>query len=307
MIFSVTILGSNSATPKIGRHPTSQLVNHLYRQFLIDCGEGTQMQLTRYKLKMQRINHIFISHLHGDHYFGLIGLIMTYHLFGRQAPLNIYATPELEQIIKLQLQASRTTLLYPLIFHNINADIHSVIYSDNYLEISTIPMNHRVPTCGFLFKEKVREHNLREGVLQNFDIPFKAVPAIRHGGGFLTKKGEFIENSLLAYPPLPVRVFASCSDTTAYEPIEAIINGVDLLYHEATFMQDRIEKAHEKYHSTTIDAAMLARKVSAKKLIIGHYSARYKDLQPLLLEAQSIFPNTSLATEGTVFNIGDPD
>ncbi|MDP2423389.1 MAG: ribonuclease Z [Bacteroidales bacterium] len=305
MIFSVTILGSNSATPLIERHPTAQVVNHLHRLFLVDCGEGTQVQLARYKTKIQRISHIFISHLHGDHYFGLIGLIMTYHLFGRQTPLHIYANHELEQIIHLQLKASMSSLVYPLVFHAIDANAHQVIYSDNYLDVSTIPMNHRVPTCGFLFKEKLRDQNLREGVLRELGIPYDAVPSIKHGGGYLTSTGKFYENAELAYPPLPVRSFAYCSDTAIYEPIAAIIKNADLLYHEATFMHDRVETAREKYHSTTIDAATLAKESGAKKLVIGHYSARYDDLQPLLMEARSVFPESYLATEGAVFNVVD--
>ncbi len=304
MNFSVTILGSNSATPLLDRHPTSQIVNHLNRYFMVDCGEGTQVQLARFKVKMNRINHIFITHLHGDHYFGLTGLLMTYHLFGRQVPVTVYGPRMLEEITLLQLKASKTTLAYPLHFVTYDPDLHQMIYEDDFLEVLTIPMNHSIPTCGFLFREKLREQNMIDGVIEKYGIPWDAVSAIKKGDGYLSPSGIYYPNRDLAHPPAPPRMYACCSDTALHEPVTDIIRGADLLYHEATFTHDRVAVAHEKLHSTAFEAALLARQARVSKLIIGHYSARYDKLEPLLHEARITFPETYLATEGSVFEVG---
>ena len=262
MIFSVTILGSNSAIPTLLRNPSAHLLNVNERIFLIDCAEGTQLQLRKYKIHFQRIKHILISHLHGDHYFGLIGLLTTFHLLGRKTELHLYAPPELEEIIRVQLDASLTQLLYPLIFHPIVSDDLHLIMEDERVTVHAFPLDHRIPTYGFVFREKIKVRK----------IPAK-------------------------------RSYAYCSDTAYSEKIIPYVQKVDLLYHEATFMQDKAKAAAEKFHSTTVEAATIALKSRVKKLLIGHYSARYEELQPLLDEAREIFPETYLAEDGKTFTI----
>mgnify|MGYP002619663326 CR=1 FL=1 len=303
MIFSVTILGSNSATPTPGRHPTSQLINHQHRLFLADCGEGTQMQLKKQNIRFGKINHILISHLHGDHFYGLIGLVMTYHLFGREQPLHIYGPEGIRDIIDIQLKASQTRLVYPLHIHVVDTETPSAVYEDDLLEITTIPMIHRVPTCGYLFREKPRDRKMKPGIVNKLQIPVDLIGSIKKGQDYNDSNGKLYQNTEITLEPPPPRIYAFCSDTIYQEPVAEIVKNADLLYHEASFMHDRIEMAHEKFHSTTIEAATLALKANAKKLIIGHYSARYDDLKPLLAEARSVFPNTFLATEGACFEI----
>jgi ribonuclease Z len=303
MNFSVTILGSNSATPIPGRHPTSQLINHQHRLFLCDCGEGTQMQLRKYNIRFGKINHIFISHLHGDHFYGLIGLVMTYHLFGREQPLHLYGPKGIEDIINIQLQASQTKLVYPLHFHVVNTEVSSLVHEDEYLEITTIPMKHRIPTCGYLFREKPRDRKMKPGIVNKLNIPVEQIPLIKKGKDYTDESGKFFANPQLTLDPLPPRSYAFCSDTIFQESLAEVVKDVDLLYHEASFLHDRVEMAREKFHSTTIEAATLALKANVKTLIIGHYSARYDDLQPLLNEARSIFKETFLSTEGAVFDV----
>lgn len=301
--FSVTIFGSNSATPIPGRHPTSQLINHQYRFFLADCGEGTQMQLRKQNIRFGKINHILISHLHGDHFYGLIGLVMTYHLFGRDQPLHIYGPEGLREIIDIQLKASNTQLVYPLHVHVVNTEVASLVYEDDLLEITTIPMKHRVPTCGYLFREKPRDRKMKPGIVNKLKIPVELIAVIKKGQDYTDAGGKHYKNEQITIDPQPPRTYAFCSDTIYQESVAEIVKNADLLYHEASFMHDRVEMAHEKYHSTTVEAATIALKANAKKLIIGHYSARYDDLNPLLAEARSVFPNTFLATEGTCFEI----
>jgi len=301
--FLLTILGSSSATPTSDRNPTSQLLGHGEKLFLIDCGEGTQVSLRRMHIHFQRIKHIFISHLHGDHFYGLIGLISSMHLLGRTKPLHVYGPPQLKEIIDLQLQASLTTLIYPLEFHPTQAETLEVNFEDDLISISSFPVLHRIPTTGFVFREKTGERRIRKEMVESLKIPFHLIPPIKAGAGFTTAAGQTFENRELTYDPLPSRSFAFCADTAYFEEVIPLIKGVDLLYHEATFMNNRIANATEKFHSTTGQAAALALKAGVKKLIIGHYSARYDDLQPLLDEAIEIFPNTELAKEGCIFEI----
>lgn len=305
MNFSVTILGSNSATPMPGRHPTAQLINHQHRLFLADCGEGTQMQLRKYNIRFGKINHILISHLHGDHFYGLIGLVMTYHLFGREQPLHIYGPEGIEAIIDIQLQASQTKLVYPIHFHVVNTESVNLVYEDELLEITTIPMIHRIPTCGYLFREKPRDRKMKPGIVGKLQIPVEKIPLIKKGQDYTDESGKFFSNHQLTTDPLPSRSFAFCSDTIFQESLDELVKDVDLLYHEASFLHDRLEMARDKYHSTTIQAASLALKSNVKTLVIGHYSARYDDLQPLLNEARSIFKETYLALEGAVFDVAE--
>ena len=303
MKFELTILGCSSATPTSNRHPTAQVLNILERFFLIDCGEGTQMQLRKYKVKMQKINHIFISHLHGDHYFGLIGLLSSMHLLGRKNPIQIYAHPDLESIINLQLKTSDTRLNYPVIFHYLQFDKSILLLDDLYYSVETIILKHRIPCCGFLFKEKPRLKNIRKEKLIEYGIPVSSIADLREGKDYITPTGEVIPNAVIAFDAPPPRAYAYCSDTAFDERVAEKVKGVDLLYHEATFTQELLNRAKETFHSTASQAATIAAKANAKKLIIGHYSARYRDIQPLVAEAQNVFPQTVPAIEGEVYKV----
>lgn len=303
MIFKVTILGSNSAIPTIKRNPTAQLVNHNERLFLLDCAEGTQVQLRKIKIRIQRVSNIFISHLHGDHFFGLIGLISSMHLLGRNKPLNIYGPAKLEEILKIQLEASETKLNYELIFHPLKMDSIETIYEDEKLTISTIPMNHSIPTVGFLFREKLGKRRLIRGKIAELNIPVQNILPIKNGADFLDENGVLHKNSEVTENPLVPRTYAYCSDTSYYEPIIPIIKGADLLYHETTFMQDMAKAAADKLHSTTIEAGTIAKKAEVKKLIIGHFSMRYDILDYLLDETKTVFSNVDLARDGKEFEL----
>ncbi|MES2285002.1 MAG: ribonuclease Z [Bacteroidota bacterium] len=296
--FELTILGCSSATPTSTRNPTAQLLNIAERFFLIDCGEATQIQLRKFKLKFQRINHIFISHLHGDHYLGLIGLLSSMHLLGRTVELHLYCPPELEEIIEVQFKHSQTYLRFKIIYHHHKFIANDLIFEDNKVEVRTILLNHRIPCCGFLFTEKPLLANISKEVLQKYHIPVEQILAIKGGADFITAEGELIPNSKLVSNKLKPRSYAYCSDTCYDERIIEIIKGVDLLYHEATFLNDMLPRAKETFHSTALQAATIAQKAEVRQLMIGHYSARYRDLQPLLDEAQTVFSNTILSIEG---------
>ncbi|MGQ0829522.1 MAG: ribonuclease Z [Bacteroidota bacterium] len=302
--FELTILGCSSATPTSTRNPTAQLLNIAERFFLIDCGEATQIQLRKYKLKFQRINHIFISHLHGDHYLGLIGLLSSMHLLGRTVEIHIYCPAELKEIIDIQYKYSQTRLNFSIIYHPHNYINDDLIFEDEKLEVRTIVLNHRIPCCGFIFTEKPLMANISKDTIQQYKIPVEQILAVKQGADFITPTGEIIPNIKLVSHRKKSRSYAYCSDTCYDESIIEFIKGVDLLYHEATFMNDKLERAKETYHSTALQAATIAKKAEAGKLMIGHYSARYKDLQPLLDEAKSVFSNTILAIEGESMIVG---
>lgn len=301
--FSVTILGSSSATPTSERNPASQLINHRDKLFLVDCGEGTQVTLRKMKIHFQRINHIFISHLHGDHFYGLIGLISSMHLLGRDHELHIYGPPELQEVIDLQLRVSQTTLIYPLIFHETQHEKVMTIFENNHLQVISFPLNHRIATTGFLFSEKPGLRKVNKEKSLEIKIPAWAYERIRLGEDFTDEYGMIHKNHELTLDPPPPRSYAYCSDTAYYEPVIESIKGSDLLYHEATFMNDREANAKEKYHSTAAQAARIARLANVKKLVLGHFSARYDELQPLLDEARIEFEESYLAEEGMIFSI----
>jgi ribonuclease Z len=301
--FTLTILGCSSATPTSERNPTAQLLAHGEKLFLLDCGEGTQVTLRKMHVHFQRIRHIFISHLHGDHFFGLIGLISSMHLLGRTKPLHIYGPPVLKEIIDLQLQASLTTLMYPLEFHATQAESPEVIFEDDALTITSFPMLHRIPTTGFLFKEKLSERRLTKEMIDSLGIPVHLFSRIKRGEDFTDADGTVFPNRSITLDPPTPRSYAFCSDTAYFEDIIPVISGADLLYHETTFMNDRAMNAREKFHSTTGQAASIAQKAGVKKLLIGHYSARYDELAPLLDEARLVFPATDLAVDGSFFEI----
>ena len=302
MSFKLTILGCNSAVPSVERHPTAQLLNANERFFLIDCGEGTQVRLREYQLNFQRINHIFISHLHGDHYFGLIGLISSMHLLGRNKDLHIYAHHELKAIIDLQLSASNTELNYPLFFHPISETNDQTIYEDEKICISNIILNHTIKCSGFIFKEKKSKRRIIKEKIEKYKIPFDKYKGIKEGADWISDSGEIIKNKDITVENTPVHSYAFCTDTIYDEDLIEKIKGIDLLYHEATFKKDLAGRAKETGHSTTYQAATLAKKSGVKKLLIGHFSKRYKNLDELLIEARSTFQNTYLAESGLVLD-----
>ncbi len=301
MPFELTILGSSSATPTFNRHPTAQVLNIRERFFLIDCGEGTQTQLVRYKLRYNRIGHIFISHLHGDHYLGLMGLLSTMHLQGRTTELHLFAQQELMDIIELQLRLSQTVLRYNLIFHPVKNYSGNVIHEDEDVIVSTMVLNHRIPCTGFLFREKPKPRKLLINKMKQYNIPFQYFAGIKNGEDFEDDFGNIIANKDLTMSSGKPRSYAFCSDTMYMEQLADEVKDVDLLYHESTFMHDLLDRAKATFHSTSIEAATIALKATVGQLIIGHFSARYKDLLPMLREARTVFANTELAIEGTKF------
>ncbi len=302
--FQVHILGASAATPTSLRHTTSQVLAYNNKYFLLDCGEGTQMQLRRLKLPMMKIDNIFISHLHGDHYLGLPGLLFSMHLLGRKKDLNVYAPPGMQQIIEVQFSLSQLVPQYKVIFHELIAGGQQ-IYEDRYLTVDTMEMEHRIPAYGFLIKEKEMNRNLRKESILKFKIPREQMAAIKEGADLIRTGGKTIPNhEITEAPPLP-RSYAFCSDTSYTEKFLQQIKGADLLYHEATFLHDKAAIAAEKTHSTTIEAATLAQKAGVKQLLLGHYSARYNDLELFTEEARQVFADTLLAEEGKVFQVGE--
>ena len=303
MTFSLTILGSSSALPTSTRFPSAHVLNVHERFFLIDCGEGTQMQMRKFKFKFGKVNHIFISHLHGDHTLGLFGLISTLVLLDRKSKLTIYGPPLLEKIIDDHLDAFEINLPFTLEFIHLDCSSSCKIYEDDRLTVETIPLKHRIPTCGFLFREKPRLRNIRKEMIVEYNIPIREIQKIKEGADFTLETGEVISNDKLTILPDPPRTFAYCTDTLYTESIIPKIRGVNLLYHEATFMHDMADQAHDNFHSTGYQAAMLAKKAEVGKLVLGHFSSRYKDLNPLLQEAKQVFENTFLAEDGSIFPV----
>ena len=300
---TLTILGCGSALPTRKNFPTAQILEIRDKQFLIDCGEGTQIRMRQMGVKTNRLGHIFISHLHGDHCFGLIGLISSFGMLNRTAELHIHAQVDLEKILTPLLQYFCKELPFNVIFHTINPRKHELIYEDRSLQVFSIPLKHRVPCCGFLFEEKPRERHILREMIDFYHIPTWRIPKIKQGEDFTTEEGEIIPNSqLTTASDLPKR-FAYCSDT-AYSPkIIPIIKEVDCLYHESTFMDGEMIRSNQTEHSTARQAAEIAKKANVKKLIIGHYSARYNNQNELLNEAKEVFENTVLGEDMTVYEI----
>lgn len=301
--FEIHILGCGSALPTTRHNASSQVIKIGNKQFMIDCGEGTQLQLRRRHIHFSFINHIFISHLHGDHCFGLIGLISTFGLLGRTAPLHIYADAMLEKVMKPQLDFFCKDIKFPLFFHSIDARKHCVIFEDNSITVETLPLNHRMPCCGFLFKEKPKRRHLIGDIANFYNIPTYQRQNIKDGADFITPEGEIIPNSRLTKDADPSRSYAYCSDTRPCPDICEHLKGVDLLYHEATFAESEKERAKITYHSTAREAAEIAQKAEVKRLLLGHYSSRYDDEEQLQNEACEIFPDSICANEGMVVRI----
>ena len=303
MSFSLTILGSSSAIPTTKRFPTAQLLNVDERFFLIDCGEGTQIQLSRFKIRLAKINDIFISHLHGDHIFGLFGLISTFSLMGRENDLNIYAEQRLEDILKSHLSYFGEDLPFHIRFHPVTSSKSKVIYEDEKLTVTSIPLKHRVPVCGFLFREKARPMNILKVVIARYEIPVKQIPPIKAGADFVSADGTLIPNEKLTMAPFKSRSYAFLTDTRMLEKNVPLLKDVDLLYHEATFLHKDAELAHDTYHSTAVEAAQLAQKCNAGRLLLGHFSIRYKSTSPFLEEARKIFEESYVVEDGDTFRI----
>ena len=303
MPFEFTILGSSSAIPTSERYPTAQVLNILGRLFLIDCGEGTQIQIRRKKIGFGQIKNVFISHLHGDHYYGLIGLISTFNLLGIKNDLHIYAPSELKEIIQPQLDFLRGDLQFRVIFHPLNFKKPQLIYEDNKTEVISFPLKHSISCCGFLFREKPREANIKKEAIDQFRISVEQIRQIKKGADFVASSGEVIPNKRLTIPASPPLAYAFCSDTAFFPPIIETIKGVSLLYHEATFTEAMRDRAHKTYHSTALEAGRIAQMANADRLIIGHFSSRYKEIEPFVQEARAIFPNTEAVVDGSTYII----
>lgn len=299
----LTILGCNSAVPANGRYPTAQILRVASELFLIDCGEGTQMRMNEHHIARGKINHIFISHLHGDHVFGLMGLLTSYSLNQRQDDLHIYAPAGLQEMVEVQVKHTGSHLSYPLHFHVNDTTTSKEILNNKNVSVTTIPLVHRVPCCGFLFKEQPQPLNIIGEKIEEYQIDYRQIKAIKNGADFVAATGQTIPNHELTKPPKPLRTYAFCSDTAYHEPIVPIIRKANLLYHETTFTDDLQQWATRTGHSTAKQAATIAAKAEVGQLICGHYSSRFKDLQPVLDEARAVFPNTELGLEGKVFTV----
>ena len=303
MTFELTILGSNAAVPAFGRHPSAQVLKVNEKCYLIDCGEGTQIRMNDFSIRRHRIDQIFISHLHGDHIFGLIGLLTSYSLGQRIKQMDVFGPAGIQELLDVQLKYSGSHLTYPLNVHVVNPNKSALIFSDKNVSVTTIPLDHRIPACGYLFKEKDRLLNVIPEKLNEYGIEFKQINAIKSGAKGITSTGAEIENNLLTLPPYIPRTYAYCSDT-AYKPaLVSLLKSIDLLYHEATFGDDKAENAIVTKHSTAKQAARIAKEARVHNLLIGHFSSRYHDLNILLNEAKTVFPNTQLALEGQTFAV----
>jgi ribonuclease Z len=299
----LTILGCYAATPRTITNPTSQLLEINNRMFLIDCGEGTQVQLRKNKIKFSKINQVFISHLHGDHFFGLIGLISTFSLLGRTTDLHIYGPKGIKEIILLQLRLSNSWTNYGLYFHELESDESETIFEDEKVLVKTIPLKHRVYTNGFLFQEKAGARKLNMDAVLNYEIESCYYQKIKNGKDITLEDGRIIPNSELTFDPLPPKSYAFCSDTVYYEAVIPIIENVDVLYHESTFLESEEGLAQKTLHSTAKEAARIALKANVKQLILGHYSTRYESITLFKEEAETVFPEVFLAEDGKTFEL----
>ncbi len=296
-------MGCGSSAPSLRRNPASQLINIREQFFLVDCGEGTQLQMRRFRIKFQRIHHIFISHLHGDHYLGLIGLVQSMHLLGRKQALHIYAHPHLEEIVKMHLRVSQTFLNYELIFHPLSYDEPRLIFENRQVSVSTVILRHRIPCCGFVFREKEKPYPILPDKISEYQIPVSALSRIKQGEDYRTPGGTLIPFTELTGPRPRSYAYAYCSDTIYHESIIPAISGVDWLFHESTFTEELRERAKETYHSTARQAAEIAYKAGVGNLLLGHFSVRYKTTDGFLEEARAVFPRTFLADDGKVIAV----
>jgi len=300
-MLSVTILGNNSAVPAFNRHPTSQVVSHDGTNYLVDCGEGTQIQMIKYKIRRGKITHIFISHLHGDHYFGLVGLINTFSLLSHSQEMHVYAPAPLQQIIEMQLKVADNTLCYPLHFHTLTEP--GVLVDNDKIKISCFRTTHRIECYGFVFEEKEGKRKLLIDKVKKAEIPVSFYSSLQAGLDYITPKGKRVPNADVTANPERGKKYAFCADTRYDENIIPHIYGADMIYHETTYLDAMRDKAVERFHSTTKQAALIARKAMVRKLLIGHFSSKYPTLEQFLQEAKEVFPETELALEGVTYNI----
>lgn len=300
--FTISILGNGSAVPTSYQNPSSQLVKYKSIRFLLDCGEGTQMQFIKYGFSYRNLSHIFISHLHGDHYLGLAGLISTFHLYGRKVPLHVYGPEPLEDVILRQFLISDTHLQFDLVFHQLEGE--QLLYDGPAIQVYSFPLKHSVPTWGFRFQEKENsERRLDKDFVSRYRPKYEQMRKIKRGADFISPEGEVFKNKNITVPgPLP-RSYAYCSDTVYDESIVSYIKGVDLLYHEATFDSATKVKATDKMHATAAQAATIAKKAGVKKLLIGHFSARFTNLNHLWEEAREVFPKTTISEQGKTYEV----
>ena len=300
-MLSVTILGNNSAVPAFNRHPTSQVVSHDGNNFLVDCGEGTQIQMIKYKIRRGKISHIFISHLHGDHYFGLVGLLNTFGLLNHIQELHVYGPAPLQQIIEMQMKVAETILPYPLFFHILS--MHEVLVDNNRIRITAFPTTHRIECYGFLFEEKEGKRKLLIDKVRKLDIPLSFYSSLQEGLDYITPRGQVIKNDLVTTASERGKKYAFCADTRYDEGMIKYIYGADMIYHEATYLDNMKEKATERFHCTTKQAAEIARKAMVKKLLIGHFSSKNNTLEQFEMESKEVFPNPELAIEGVTYEV----
>ncbi len=301
MALSVLILGSAAAAPTLARNQTSQLVTTERNLFLVDCGEATQLQLRRYKVRFQQLDHIFISHLHGDHFFGLVGLLSTMHMLGRKSPVHIYGPKELQEVIQVQFKYAGGSLSFQQIYHHVEGK-NVPIYEDSEVEVTAFEVNHRIKCFGYRFQEKPKPRKIDGKRVAFYNVPNYFRGKLKEGADFTTEEGEVIPNKALTIDPPAPQSYAYCADSAPHEKYLSFVKGVDLLYHEATFMHSEKQRAKKTYHSTAQQTGIFAAKAEVKQLIIGHFSNRYNDLKPLLAEAKLQFKSTALAIEGKVFS-----
>ena len=301
--FKIHILGCGSALPTLHHNASSQIVEIREKLFMIDCGEGTQMQLRKSKIRFTKISAVFISHLHGDHCFGLIGMISTFGMLGRTATLHVYAPADFGPILQQQIDFFCSGLEFKVEFHPVDTSKSQVIYEDRSLTIETIPLEHRIACCGFIFREKPLKPHIRRDMLDFLQIPVSQINNIKAGADWTTESGQVIPNSRLVIPADPARSYAYCSDTRYIPTLHQLLCGIDTIYHESTYASDYEDRARLYYHSTSKQAASVARDAGAKQLLLGHYSARYIDESKILAEAKTIFPNSKLTDEGKIFDV----
>ncbi|HEX5654920.1 MAG TPA: ribonuclease Z [Chitinophagaceae bacterium] len=300
-MLAVTILGNNSAVPAFDRHPTSQVVTLDGSNYLVDCGEGTQIQMINYKIRRSKISHVFISHLHGDHYFGLIGLINSFSLLGHQQELHVFGPSPLKEIIELQLRVADTQLCYPLHLNTITGP--ATLLDDEKLRVKCFRTNHRIETYGFVFNQKKQPRKLLPEKAMAFEIPASFYNRLKDGEDYTRKDGSLVHNEWVTEPAVPGKTYAFCADTKYDESIIPHISGADLIYHETTYLDHLRERAEARFHSTTKQAALIAQKAGVKKLLIGHFSSKYDTLEEFESEAREVFPNTELALEGVAYKV----
>ncbi len=303
MPMKVTILGTSSALPTSERSPSAHVLNVHERLYLIDCGEGTQMQMRRYRLRFAKINHVFISHLHGDHVFGLYGLLSTFNLMGRTTPLNLFAPASFDEILKRHLGDFDIRLGFEILFHPLKKSSPEIILSDKRIIVTAFPLKHRVTSFGFLFREKEQDRKILKEAIEKYRVSTPRIPAIKKGADLVLDNGTVINNEELTIPGPEPLSYAYCSDTKYFSKLASYVKNTDLLYHEATFAGDLKDFANTTGHSTGADAALTARNANAGKLLIGHFSARYRDVSPILSEAREVFPDTEAAIDGNTYEV----